>query len=83
MDDDTSPREDTSTPEVNNISGLPVDYQLGDRIYKTDLYIENYIVKIEVYKPKDKLRKPTLKTINRIFRRLGDVRIIPRDEINR
>ncbi len=62
--------------ENNTVKGLPVDYQLGDRIYKGDLYLENYIVKIEIYKPKDKLRKPTRKTINRIFRRLGDVQIM-------
>ena len=80
MDDDTSPREDTSTPEVNNSSGLPIEYQLGDRIFKTDLYLENYIVKIEMYKPKGKLRKPTLKTINRIFRKLGEVRVAPIDK---
>ncbi len=68
--------EDTSPQELDNTEGLPIEYQLGDRVYKTDVYIENYIVKIEIYKPKDKLRKPTLKTINRIFRRLGDLRII-------
>lgn len=72
--------EDTSPTEVNRATGLPIEYQLGDRIYKTDLYIENYIVKIEIYKPKDKLRKPTLKTINRIFRSLGDVRVMPKNE---
>ena len=58
---------------------LPISYQLGDRVYKTDLYLENYIVKIEIYKPKDKTRRPTLATINRIFRRLGDVRVLPKD----
>lgn len=70
--------EDTSTPKIGT-SGLPIEYQLGDRIYKTDVYIENYIVKIEIYKPKDKLRKPTLKTINRIFRRIGELRILPKE----
>jgi len=73
--------ENTESEKIDSIAGLPLEYQLGDRIYKTDLYIENYIVKIEIYKPKDKLRKPTLKTINRIFRRLGDVRIIPKSEV--
>jgi hypothetical protein len=71
--------EDPSFEQINNPETLPISYQLGDRIYRTDLYVENYIVKIEIYKPKDKLRKPTLKTINRIFRRLGDVRILPKE----
>ena len=71
--------ENTSPPEINSSTGLPIEYQLGDRIYKTDVYIENYIVKIEIYKPKDKLRKPTLKTINRIFRRIGELRILPKE----
>jgi hypothetical protein len=62
--------------ENPTVISLPVDYQLGDRIHKSDLYLENYIVKVEIYKPKDKLRKPTRKTINRIFRRLGDVQIM-------
>lgn len=66
--------------EITKLEGLPLEYQLGDRVYKTDLYIENYIVKIEIYKPRDKLRKPTLKTINRIFRRLGDVRVISKSD---
>jgi hypothetical protein len=66
--------------EDNAIQGLPVDYQLGDRIYKGDLYLENYIVKIEIYKPKGKLRKPTRKTINRIFRKLGEVQIMSVEE---
>jgi hypothetical protein len=65
--------------ESTNSIELPIEYQLGDRIYKTDVYIENYIVKIEIYKPKDRLRKPTLKTINRIFRRIGDLRILPKE----
>ena len=65
--------------ESTNSVKLPIEYQLGDRIYKTDVYIENYIVKIEIYKPKDKLRKPTLKTINRIFRRIGDLRILSKE----
>lgn len=72
--------ENTESERVNNADSLPIDYQLGDKVYKTDLYIENYIVKIEIYTPKDKLRKPTLKTINRIFRSLGDVRIMPKNE---
>lgn len=71
--------ENTSPSEINSSTGLPIEYQLGDRIYKTDVYIENYIVKIEIYKPKDKLRKPTLKTINRIFRRIGELRILPKE----
>lgn len=66
--------QDTSPENLENTT-LPISYQLGDRVFKTDVYIENYIVKIEIYKPKDKLRKPTLKTINRIFRSLGDVRV--------
>ena len=65
--------------ESTNSVKLTIEYQLGDRIYKTDVYIENYIVKIEIYKPKDKLRKPTLKTINRIFRRIGDLRILSKE----
>lgn len=72
--------EDNTQQEASN-TGLPIEYQLGDRVYKTDVYIENYIVKIEIYKPKDKLRKPTLKTINRIFRRMGDLRIVPKDGV--
>ncbi len=66
--------------EDNSINSLPVNYQLGERIYKEDLYLENYIVKIEIYKPKDKLRKPTRKTINRIFRRLGEVQVMSIEE---
>jgi hypothetical protein len=72
--------ENDDSQETAKLEGLPIEYQLGDRVYKTDIYIENYIVKIEIYKPKDKLRKPTLKTVNRIFRRLGDVRILPKSE---
>lgn len=71
--------ENTSPSEVNNSASLPIEYQLGDRVYKTDVYIENYIVKIEIYKPKDKLRKPTLKTINRIFRTIGELRILSKE----
>lgn len=70
--------ERSSSENLNKIeASLPLSYQLGNVIFKTDLYIENYIVKVEIYKPRDKVRRPTLKTINRIFRRLGDVRIIP------
>lgn len=75
-----SMNEDNDFQEVTKLEGLPVEYQLGDRVYKTDIYIENYIVKIEIYKPKDKLRKPTLKTVNRIFRRLGEVRVISKSD---
>ncbi len=72
--------EDTNPTEIDQVAGLPIEYQLGDRVYKTNLYVENYIVKIEIYKPKDKVRKPTLKTINRIFQSLGFVRVLPKEE---
>lgn len=73
--------EKNSPENMNNAeTTLPISYQLGDRVYKTDLYVENYIVKIEIYKPKDKLRRPTLATINRIFRMLGQMRVMPKDD---
>lgn len=72
--------ENSDLPENLEIKGLPVDLQLGKRIFKNDLYIENYIVKIEIYKPKDKRRKPTIKTINRIFYMLGQLRFISPEE---
>lgn len=61
--------------------GLPIDYQLGDQIYKGDVYVENYIVRVEIYAPKGKNRRPTRKTINRIFRRLGDVQVLSKEEV--
>jgi hypothetical protein len=74
MNEDSQPQKDTIAVS------LPVDYQLGERLYKEDLYIENYIVKIEIYRPKDKNRRPTRKTINRIFRTLGQVQIMSVEE---
>jgi hypothetical protein len=77
MDEENSPKS------INDAEAtLPISYQLGDRIFKTDLYLENYIVKIEIYKPKDKLRKPTVKTINRIFRKIGEVRVRPTSDLD-
>lgn len=74
MNEDSQPQKDAIAVS------LPIDYQLGERIYKDDLYIENYIVKIEIYKPKDKNRRPTSRTINRIFRTLGQVQYMSMQE---
>jgi len=65
--------------EDSSINSLPVDLQLGDRIFKKDLYVENYIVRMEIYKPKGKNRRPTLKTINRIFYMLGQMRVFTKE----
>lgn len=73
--------ENTESEKIDKVSGLPLKYQLGERIFKTDLYIENYIVKLEIYKPKDKIRRPTFSTINRIFRKLGEVRVRSTEEV--
>lgn len=66
--------------ENSSVNSLPVGFQLGDSIFKKDLYIENYIVKIEIHKPKGKTRKPTSKTINRIFYMLGQMRVFTKQE---
>jgi hypothetical protein len=66
--------------ENNSINSLPVDLQLGDSIFKRDLYVENYIVRMEIYKPKGKNRRPTNKTINRIFYMLGQMRVFTKEE---
>lgn len=66
--------------EDSSVNSLPIDLQLGDSIFKKDLYVENYIVRIEIYKPKGKNRRPTNKTINRIFYMLGQMRVFTKQE---